>query len=327
MSEGAVVEFIAGHYKGKEGTVIAIGFPTRVRVDGKEVHVRGPGELRPVMPFGYKGEQVRVIHGQLRHRNATVLFAKNVRHGETDVMYAWLDVPFQGGERARTRGLDRAALVVYAPHCDARCLGRNRLSGRFQVTRTRAFQPQSLFTPTKTRFKKSSYWGEEMSWRDLPYHVRRHMPMDAYLAIDTAEGLASIEKQEKRTNAVVRAAELPRGWLTFARRFFPVVVETEPASSVKSLVMSIWERYAATERDPWLPSYRESFRDLGRAYYEDGLNRRIIQFNNEIYRSDPRRDVGRMSYASSEFDRRYRTYEGNSTRRAIEDFGSSDDFY
>jgi hypothetical protein len=95
-----VVEFVAGEHYGKEGTIERTGFPTKVRLAGpfgELVEVHDASDIRPVVPFGEVGERVRVIHGQLKHRQATVLFAKSVVHEGRSVVYAWLDVPFKSG--------------------------------------------------------------------------------------------------------------------------------------------------------------------------------------------------------------------------------------
>ena len=109
MSKGAVAEFVAGDHAGERGTVLAKGFPTRVGVvGGGEVSVYHAGEIVPVAPSGRTGERVRVIHGQLAHRTATVLFAKTVRHAGRDAAYAWLDVPSNRTGSCRSRGVRRS---------------------------------------------------------------------------------------------------------------------------------------------------------------------------------------------------------------------------
>lgn len=100
LSVGVVVEFVEGEHDGKEGTIETTGFPTKVRLAGpfgELVEVHDASDIRPVVPFGEVGERVRVIHGQLKHRDATVLFAKSVVHEGRNVVYAWLDVPFKSG--------------------------------------------------------------------------------------------------------------------------------------------------------------------------------------------------------------------------------------
>lgn len=163
-----------------------------------------------------------------------------------------------------------------------------------------------------------------VGWRDFPDSVRRHIGINECTTVDIAEIHARQDRLWKRKEAAARASIHPNGWLWFARDYFRIVVDTEPEQVVKSLVMGIWTHYKATGRDPWLPRYVDTgepmylemnyFRDLGRAYYNDGQYRRIIQFNNEIYRSDPQASDG-----STAFDAAYYAYEGYPTERYIED--------
>jgi hypothetical protein len=81
------------------------------------------------------------------------------------------------------------------------------------------------------------------------------------------------------------------GWLTFARTFFPVVLDAEPHAIVKSVVRAIWRDHAASKKDPWWASHAESFRDLERAYDDDGRYRRIVRFDDAVYESDKRKDI------------------------------------
>ena len=127
-------------------------------------------------------------------------------------------------------------------------------------------------------------------WNELPTHVQRRIGSDAVYAMYHAEENA-IRRRANRARETARRSSLSAsGWVTFARTFFPVVLETEPSAIVKSLVRAVWRDHAASKRDPWLRSHVEGFRDLERAYDEDGY-RRVIRFNGTVYESDKRKDM------------------------------------
>jgi hypothetical protein len=93
--------------------------------------------------------------------------------------------------------------------------------------------------------------------------------------------------------------------VTLARTFFPVVYDTEPKATVKSLVRAIWRAHAAGhaqaergendkndkkgKRDPWRAS-KEDVHDLGRAHDEYGRYTRRVRFDGAVYESDTRKD-------------------------------------